>query len=284
MHKEGFAHVFQWEMSETTKIRLSPWARIEGRILVGSKPGMFEAVVLRSQLLSISCPGLTIDFRKDASSTRDGSFVIERAVPTFSLVGREIDHRKDFSGSLYFDHAVELDLRPGQTAKATIGGSGLEVTGRLVGPAEHPISFADAYARGQLRPVPSVPKPLVRPKGLTQEQWIRDHAEWLASDAGKAYHRGYMRAAMMWYFIPVGADGTFTVEDIAPGDYMLRVDLHDPREDPPWGLGELLGTTSTLITIEAPADANNRTVNLGTFDVVDDAARREDMRRATQNS
>lgn len=270
LHDSGFAHVTMEAFEASSSIRLAAWARIEGRVLIGGKPGNGEKAVLERRLEDLLDPAIAIRLRNEAMCDDQGRFVMEHVVPIRSFVGREVTVARARSASMVFDHAVAIEPKPGKTAAVTIGGTGHKVTGRVLGADGKPADFSKTYALGQLNP----PMPRLTPPpgvaGTAQETravTIPDVSKWLASDEGKAFQQAYTRASMVAYCVPINDDGTFSVDDVPAGDYTLSVWVRQLHEGPAWGVGETIGMVNSLVAVDAEPGAVAEPLDLGTFDL-----------------
>jgi hypothetical protein len=180
-----------------------------------------------------------------------------------SFVGRQVKYTRKYSNYTFFDHVVMVDARPGQTATVTIGGAGRKVIGRIVPPEGQTIDFAKTFTPASL----SMQGPSFRPppgfESLPQTQRAKAYTQWLFSDEGKTSQL----AAMSTYFVPINADGTFTVPDVPPGEYTLQMRAHKLLEAPPWGQGEFIGQVSGPVEVEDEPGQANQPVDAGTFEL-----------------
>ncbi len=97
MHELGFAQVFDKE--KIRDITLQPWARVEGRLLIGNKPGVDEKIVLDfDDLFGRPLETLTpqeqaarrIHHDYSTQTDEDGRFVFDRVCPGSAKVCRQI--------------------------------------------------------------------------------------------------------------------------------------------------------------------------------------------------
>jgi outer membrane lipoprotein-sorting protein len=93
-------------------IRLKPWGRIEGRYLVGTKPGAAKQVEVGPEGSREQRGFITARFKRLTDSA--GRFTIEQVVP----------------GKVWVDR-VPVEVLPGQTAQVTLGGHGRTVIATL---------------------------------------------------------------------------------------------------------------------------------------------------------
>jgi hypothetical protein len=261
LHDSGFAKVTEEQLKQGKPIRLQAWGRVEGELRTGGKPGAGEAVQL----------GYAMDGRPDSprlyfhyQSTADekGRFTFERVVPGDASVMRSVPMgpgagRARMMGST---HATPVEIKPGQTAHLTIGGTGRPVIGRLSLPPQlgDKADWSNSLGHiGLQRQKPDIPAE-IRAKGSEAIQaW---HREWSSSDAGKAWQRDNRN-----YMFQPEQDGSFRVDDMPAGKYMLSVQLFRPAEDGPRrGFGQPLANLNYAVSVpEISGGRSDEPLDLG---------------------
>jgi len=74
--------------------------------------------------------------------------------------------------------------------------------------------------------------------------------------------------AMRRYDVPLRKDGSFRIEDVRPGKYMLRFTIYNNPVDPRLPLGEV-GTAASQITVTArPAGSPDSAMNVGVMQLI----------------
>lgn len=210
LHQRGFAEVSRTEFAASGQITIRPWARVEGTVRIGDRPGARQSVMLRF-FPSIRPAARLIQFNYNARSDAEGKFTFERVIPgtgyVTSLTG--ITQRQ----------GLEVELASGGTAKIEIGGTGRPVTGRVELPADADAGLFTSGGTVQLSrrpPALSVPRDLRLEDGAVRQRLL---AQWRESPEGK---RDQQRHNVR-YYCGIGADGSFRVEDVPPGAYRLEV-------------------------------------------------------------
>ena len=217
LHDFGFAQKDVEILDRAPDLTLEPWARIEGTLRVGGKPGAGESVDLedsRSILLGAHCQHWGYEAEADAR----GYFLIERVMPTDSAtVERRIPTRL---GRLAAIKTPPFAINPGETARVELGGTGRPVVGRLAGPdgAGASADFADTRGTLSLK-LPEIPRPV----GF--EFWdARRQQDFMATYWKSPEGRARRQQARTFAF-RVSPDGGFRVEDVPPGDYELVAEV-----------------------------------------------------------
>ncbi len=132
LHEKGYAQVSPEELSASSKVTLQPWGRVEGKVLLGSRPGGNETVrILLDRPAETGTPKIYHDC--GGVTDQDGHFVLERVPPGRGKVCREI-RISERSGR--FTDYMPIEIKAGETTSVTIGGKGRPVIGKVVFPEE----------------------------------------------------------------------------------------------------------------------------------------------------
>jgi RNA polymerase sigma factor (sigma-70 family) len=226
VHDEGWAKVTLNEFNGDS-IELRPWGRIEGMLYVGHTPASNQQVVASSGFQT----GETIPFYYTTRTDAAGRFVFNKVPPGLAALGRYMvtPFSQNGSGFTATSQQKELPIVSGQTTSVTLGGTGVPVKGRLLMDSPR-TDVAFELPAQHLRPAHLKPDP-VKP--------------------------------MIGHGFFCRPDGTFVVEDIPPGSYVLQLQLRaiKDRNNPEASLsGFQVGERKIEVTI--PAD-NSAEVNLG---------------------
>ncbi len=211
-HDAGFAIRSAAELAASTDITLMPWGRIEGVMKIGTRPAPGQKAA--AWMLNAGFSG-RVDY--DARTDESGRFVWERVTPGRMEVYRYVEdaNHRGWTAS----HPVSVEVKPGETARAQVGGTGRPVIGRLAVPAG--VALADLVLDhgGNLsteRPEPATPLDFPDRTGEQQEEWWAAYSK---TPEGRAYFENRQRQ----YALALGSDGTFRIEDVPPGRYVLRL-------------------------------------------------------------
>lgn len=151
--------------------------------------------------------------------------------------------------TLFCQHVVPAAMLLALAGTLVVGGrlvaaeeqevaAGQTVTGKLAVPAENAgqdINFT--LARGILFTVQSPPVIPYPREDMSQEEKLAWQKEWIASEAGKAWIKEQQeaRANAKRYNVQADEQGSFTIEDVAPGKYNLSLSIIDPTSRRPLG-------------------------------------------------
>lgn len=225
-HETGFACVEAEELTPSAPIRLERWGQIEGTLYVGRKPAPGEVMTLSLAALHWYDPFVSYD---DPSETDPvGRFVFRRVVPGSVELARHLPWWKD-SGTRGSWFRQSVYVRPGETLKIAIGGTGRPVVGRLILPADNDRSPDMTWTGPTLTAVrPETP----RPAGYDQmtvsqrDQW---HRRWIRTSEGRAYFESLANNSnLRSYIFSMDKDNSFRIEDVTPGRYEFMITLRKP--------------------------------------------------------
>ena len=233
-----------------TVIQIQPWGRIDGVLKLRNRSVADQQMTVHKQ----RNPSGTFNFDINAFSTKTddaGNFVFEQ-VPAGDL-----DVYLVPGVGISFSHQTPVHIQPGATTKVQVGGTGATVTGRLV--LSDPSRVVDWSKQVRLSNLETKMPPMPRPAGLTreaQQQWV--DAYWQSPE-------GHARSkAMRSYPLEVAPDGSFTIEDVLPGTYEMRVQLSDSAADPQNpAMGKIMGFgRQDVVVPESAGDISTQTVEV----------------------
>jgi peroxiredoxin/uncharacterized GH25 family protein len=289
----GFAQVPVEDLARNPNMRLQAWARIEGELKIGSKPGANEAVRLWPAHIPYeyhprSSPPLSIFLNTTTDAA--GKFQFERVPPIAVEVYHEPKVRDSRMGMTAMAQTTKLLLQPGETRLLTLGGKGRPVTGRMVvNDYEGKIDWrADAHMMETLVPnPPELPDLLSASRQFGEsmraastdeeraaarasfdrqhEEMIRKTRAFYATDAGREYHFAKKR-----YALNFAQDGSFRIEDVPGGKYTLTMDLREGSGDSPSSRFSAPRIGEVQKEIEVPASSGGRSdeaFDLGSIEV-----------------
>jgi thiol-disulfide isomerase/thioredoxin len=239
LHEAGYAVLSAGEMSVGQTVVLTPWARLEGVYAPDGRPRnnvRISADAFRPKLNPVSRDRLQFDL----STTTDvnGRFVIEH-VPALELRVGALTNLGTVAGKI-------VRVEPGKALHVTLADDGPAVNGEVqLGPviAANPPPAGTAFdtSTSWVRAVRIEPKP-EPPQGVDRADW---NAQIQSVLEGKAKEDLTLPAT----FAVLKPDGSFRFDALAPGRYMLLVDIHGLRPLQACGWGILLATGRTQFTV-----------------------------------
>lgn len=272
MADAGYAEVDQDDLAKSTDVTLSPWGRIEGKVMIGSAPASGKNVDMYPQTLQpfYDRDEIRVQDQISALTDSDGKFVIDRVPPGTWGIGRRVQVSNNSNANA---STQTIEVAAGKTVAVTIGGTGRPIVGKIVLPSALTARADWTYGSAQVMTkntaaVSAPPMPLVI-RMLSQErrqQWMRD---WLKTDEGKAFlaKQGMAMAGLRTYPIVISPDGSFRADDVPAGDYQLSISIQ--QFDPRMGYGQQIGIASAEFTIpEMPGGRSDDPLQLDPVNII----------------
>jgi peroxiredoxin/protocatechuate 3,4-dioxygenase beta subunit len=254
VNESGYAEAMVDKLGSAGEIRLESPARIEGRLLIGSRPGTNETVRLGLAHIPYAAHPRFFPALSLFATTRtdgEGRFVFERVPPIAVEVYHEPKVRDSKMGTIAQAQTTKFLAKPGETHHLTLGGQGRPVIGRLeVTGYDGTINWReDVFSLETVVPQPPVLPDLgaiakaysakigilddLADKLAAQEDFERQQRSAMAqlqafyrTEAGREHFFKNRRFALNF-----AADGSFRAEDIPGGKYNLRIDLREGGDD-----------------------------------------------------
>lgn len=234
LHATGLAHVKAAPDNLPAKIPLQGWARVTGTFHVGKDPAPFTTLEIDSSALhSYGEDAPHIFTQHKATTDKEGRFVFEQVIPGQARIGRQIIFMVEQGATEATSSCrTPANLPAGETTELKLGGTGRSVIGRLQAPQGFAgkIKWSLANIRAEIPvvppPAPTVPAN-VEGDAKKRAAWFR---EWLQSPAGKAWTTANEATRRLgetshFFWASAGADGTFRIDDMPPGTYLLSAHL-----------------------------------------------------------
>ncbi len=278
LHETGAAFAIPDQLRESNTIQLAPFARLKGTLRIRGKPAADELVTV-SHRSDRGHNRLSLMTGYEATTDKDGTFVVERLLPGTVQVSRVV--RSDLGDGvsrMLTTHWAEVQLDADETARLDLSREGPLVVGKLVVPErvakQNDWRLATAKLSKPRVPLPPPPKPPL-PDGIDFEK-DRDAAKWWNEWKDTAEGLHFQAQRKTWqemvhrlqaipspsYDAKVESDGSFVFEDIPPGDYQLQVVAQSrPENGPPLG-GNTIARLEQGVTIDAPSEGEDQ-VDLG---------------------
>ena len=221
-HDSGWAVVPITAGPQKADVNLSPWARIEGTVAVGSQPAPDREIILEN-LTQDFFDALAIYYR--ATSDNDGRFVFDK-VPAgiFKLSCRAVGSGRWEVSTLQ----TSVTVVAGENKTVQLGAAGRTVTAQLQAPPDFAaINWSNALAT--LSADVQVPPEPANSDFITSEAHTAAHLRYIHDPAVLAALAQQQTVAGL-----VGPDGVAVFQQVPPGNYVLEVKLFDPSKSPPW--------------------------------------------------
>ena len=288
---DGFAQVKISDLERNPQVKLQPWGKVKGRLMIGSKPGAHEDISLGLAFL----PGeyhprnfAPLSLYLETTSDADGNFSFERVPPLNIEVYQSPKVTDQRTGPIPMSQTVSFALGPGEVKTIALGGKGRPVIGRLeVSNFDGTIDWrADVQTLELiLPPVEKDPdwsamlndwNKKMQVAGsqdekktvLAERQKAIDAAQakrraFYATDEGRDYEFRHRR-----YALNFGADGSFRVEDVPGGKYRLQVQLHEGGEGPMRMSSPMIASLDKEIDVpESPGGRSDEAFDVGKIEM-----------------
>ena len=267
-HESGFAEAKVADVMKGGKLALQKWAQVKGAMKVGDQGSTDATVRLMSnyEIVANENGNTTgFSFTLKAEPDADGNFVFEKVPPGEHRLAVEYKFKDERYGEAALSHGIFVNAKPGETASATLGGTGRRIVGRvnLTGGEHADVDWKrDVHQLTLMLPaLPGQPanrraavqdeSPLVLLRGLLPQNNQPVSAEAL---------RERQRAGRS-YVLLVESNGTFRADHVPPGKYQLTLNVTDPEDE--YYNRRSIGTTSLEITVPDEKAAVNGPHDIG---------------------
>jgi len=261
-HDKGFASIGSDAFVGSNEIRLQSWGRIEGQ--VARDPGTGGRKISMAGLPNPTWFLHKQECRYETQYDADGRFVFERVPAGWFEAGYLI---RIGDGFWSVTCRTPVEVKPGQTAHVTLGGSGRPVVGKFVAPKgyDKAIYFGNGI-RGLGTARPEVPRPdnYGAMTKREQQQWLK---EWRKTDEYRRYRDAYWHDPD-WrdYTFRINDAGSFRIEDVIAGKYELTVWIEEPLTAQ--GRGEEIGSYRGTIEVpQMPGGRSDEPLDLGELEL-----------------
>lgn len=238
MNDDGLATLNGAELNVSDVVKLETWGRVEGVIRVGARLAPGETVRLfYSPDMSGNAPQPYFSYT--TTTDDDGRYVIERVPPGEVQVAREVQRSNQ---TIAYTHNSRVEVKPGQTTRVDIGGTGRPVIGRVI------------------------------TLGLASEGRIFRLSSLTPTDAAQrakpAEQPAPQRPTPTQYAVIIETDGSFHVDDVPAGEYDLRVQVYEPPTSRLRAVGELRGSINRKVEVpEMPEGRSDEPLDLGEIEL-----------------
>jgi hypothetical protein len=258
---DAYAIIPDTELTESRAVRAQPFARVEGRYLIGDRPGVGLPITLRGEADDPPPPLISVRNTHETTTDADGRFTFERVIPSEGLIVAREDP-KDAPGRVW-SLGRPVRVEPGETARITIGGVGRPVVGRVAPPEglAEPIDFTRRSTAWVVSDQPTIPYPpeLFRAKTtLDAVDWPGWSEAWRTSPEGRAHADRSLQVG-----VRLAPDGSFRIDDVPPGDYRLIVFVGP--DELGQGDGPFARISRSFTIPEAPGGRSDSPIDFGTL-------------------
>jgi RNA polymerase sigma factor (sigma-70 family) len=257
VHDQGYAEVSLAQLAAAAPVRLQPWGRLRGKVVLESRPGANQEIVAGAQETRYSSAGRRINFldwRFEATTDAEGRFSFDKVPPGPCVVLRQ----QKVSNMIFGSHEAGVFIPAGQAVDVVLGGQGRPVTGTAVLPGAAAIDWPTVTVRLESK---TGVEPGPRPKREDFSS-VQDYtaAEQRFFQAIKTGHFGAC----------CNADGSFRVPDVPAGTYELRIQVRDFKANSvaPHDISDRNPLVASLVReIAVPEGPSSEALDLGTLEL-----------------
>jgi RNA polymerase sigma factor (sigma-70 family) len=223
--ENGFASIAVSNLNKETPITLKPMGTVSGTLFVGAKPAANEFVILLPQDADDPCPNPSTRDRGmfDQKLRLERNHLRTDAEGRFSFrvpagdyrVSRELDMRLTWGngfGVAPLTETLLVQAESGRTNNVKVGGEGRTVVGRIGGVGFDAADWTnEAFFLDSTVPITE--------SVVASPDW-KQYQAWYQTPDGQAAIWASRR-----YLVQTSPDGSFKIQDVAPGDYELHLPL-----------------------------------------------------------
>jgi hypothetical protein len=208
---QGYAAVSPQSLVEDPRIELQPWGRLEVSLQRGGKPISGREYML--QFPDDQHGEIRFDFQTfQRSSDSNGHLLYPRVPPgKLKLVHVLVETEPNGLKSGTYAGKTDLEIRPGETTRISLGGTGYSIRGH--------ISFLPDKAISKWKLDASVHPPYPKPPPDTA------HNEKALAAFTKTPEFQEILQATRRFPVDISEDGTFLSDDVPGGTYVMTVNL-----------------------------------------------------------
>jgi len=181
------------------KITVEPWGRIEGTMLVGTKPVPDHAISVHT-----SSGGRYVATKHTARTDTQGRFVLEHVAPGHFYISKKTEIELRTSSETVEEYHLSRRLEPEETARVALGGVGRPVLARVNLPDE----ISRRIERGEVVAICEL--------GIDSSQTAA-----LPEEESPEFQRLRERRGVFL----LAPDGRIRMEDVPAGPYRLEINL-----------------------------------------------------------
>jgi len=260
-HASGFAYLKSADKPIPDRIKLSPWARVEGTFRVGPRPAPNVVLSIYSEgIFSYGNDVPHIFTQREVTTGKDGTFVFERVFPGRGRIGRRILLMvNEGATEVTSSQRVPVKFIGGKTTTLNLGGTGRPVVGKLAPPAGYSKKVLWNFALINVRVDTKQPRRPLIPKNVRKDpdQYKAWWKAWLKTAAGKSWAsalKSYQQRMLQTPSITASVDrnGSFHIDDVPAGNYVLTASFNylSPARFGKNAVGTLSGYRFTVPAVE----------------------------------
>ena len=220
IHDQGYAELSLSDLGATGNITLQLWGRVDGKLILDSRPAANERVVAYNQTLRYDETGRRfnlLNFHLETKTDSAGSFSFDKVpLGRCKVFRQELRLRTGFES-----HETSVEVKAGTVTEVVLGGTGRPITGKAVLPgAAATIDWQAVAVHLTLKTADDLGTRPKRDDFSSRDAYVEamDHF-FKAADARQRFGAF------------CSSDGSFRLPDVPAGKYKLEITVRDSKLD-----------------------------------------------------
>ena len=263
IHDQGYAEVSLSDLADTGKVTLQPWGRVEGKLILDSRPAANERVVAYNDVTRYDETGRRfnfVSFGLEAKTDSTGRFTFDKVPPGRCRVFRQ--ERRSRTG--FESHETSVRVKAGTVTEVALGGSGRPVIGKAALPgATRPIDWQAVAVHLTLKTADDLGARPKRDDFSSRDAYVEAMDHFFAAVDARRRFGGFC-----------DSDGSFRLPDVPAGTYKLEIVVRDSKLDSvtPHDISdrdeEIASLVREITVPEVPGGQSNEPLDLGLLELV----------------
>jgi peroxiredoxin len=267
VHDKGYADVRGESIAKSPDVTLQPWARVTGVAKVGSKPAVGRTVSVNRHHGGGGRDEPRVYHHLDTPTDQNGKFTFERVPPGRASVALQVKLSENMTG---YANSTNVEVEAGKTIEVQLGGTGRPVIGKINIPQQIAERVNWQYSHNGIRsnlklPTPKQPDNAHEMDAAARQKWWQ---EWQKTPEGQAFQKA--QENMKHYPLVIGADGSFRVDDVPAGPYVLNVNLMEApvaRTTGQHSQEQLANAQKEFVVPEIPGGVSDEPFDIGAVEL-----------------
>lgn len=234
---EAYALLRPDQLGKSKRIVIPAWGRIEGKALIGKGPASghgieaYESIPVEGDRTDrMDNDFMGVNMTNAAAADENGHFMLLHVPPGDATVGIKVEWREaaDRRGMTSGTQRTHVQVQAGKIANLVLGGEGRPIIGRVITPPDLADQLDWYSGRFEIRTRLHLPGRALPPdwKTMTEQQKSAWNDQWRKNPDVVAYEKEL--ANRKYYPVVVRPDGTFRVDDVVAGQYILYIEPYMP--------------------------------------------------------
>lgn len=269
---DGYALLKPENLGKSKQITIPPWGQVKGKASIGSAAAAGHLIWTYEYIPTdaehpdrMDDDFMSVRMEEHVTVDSKGNFVIPRVPTGPAVVGIQVVWGEaKRPGQIGATQRVTVEVAPGKTNHVVLGGLGRPITGRVITPPDLADQLDWYGGRFEIRTRLHLPGRALPAdwKTMTAPQRVAWNEQWRKRPEVVAYEKEL--ANRKYYPIVVRPDGTFRVDDVVAGDYVLYIEPYIPRGPNGWVNTHGVASASLEFTVpKMPAGRSDEPLDIG---------------------